>query len=345
MTLKKYLESIRGWLPKTPNLPKELNLAVSEKKKSRIFLARTPSGLKLVVVLFWVFGLAGILMVAEQFLQFGYLPFNLWFLMAAVTVADSVGMFIVGAGLLTAKRRWIDIAIVFSIASIAVFYLVPLRPAFPLEILAISYLVYMHKGFPSKQLTQKLPVALAVLLFITILTPVVSVRAELINTGKTEVMHYNQSSDKGNFVANLTVYQYADMNNEKDYYYLEVDLQCSQRNLNYVNANLSLSPPEAMLITFTTKPHVSPASPLAVGFGASTVYIGNPETIFVYTSQTSIDWIETTINPKQGEVFSVELWVPQGAHFMVNLKAVAGLEDKIFGNLWMDKLNTEDLEI
>lgn len=340
MKAKKTLQNrIQGWFPKEPNIVK-----LQMKESPKILVTRNSLGLKIVAVLFWLFGLAGILTVALQLFEFDYLPFNFRFFMGAVAATDCVGMFIVGAGLLTAKSRWINTAIIFSIASIAIFYLLPLRPAFPLEIVAMLYLVYTRKGVSTKNVITKLPaIAMVVLVCVALFMPLASVNAQLTSIAKTEVAQVNQSSDNGNFVANVYVYQYADGDNEKDYYLVEAKVQCLERNLNYINANLSISSQDGALITFTHNPQANPSSPLAVGFGVATFYWGNPQTVFVYTSQTNIDWIEKTINPKQTEVFSVELFVHQDGHFSVDLWTQAGLDDKIFGNLWVDQLSIAEI--
>jgi hypothetical protein len=337
--LKRLEKTIHGWLPQEPSLVKLQRAA-----RPKVFVSRNNLGLKLVAVLFWVFGLAGIF-TALLFFQFGYLSVSFRFFAFAVSLADSLGMLIVGTGLLTAKSRWINTVIVFSFISTALFYLIPLRPAFPLEILVVAYLLYMRKGFPAKQVITKFPaVAMVVVVCIALFMPIGFVNAQASEPSKTEVASFSQTSDAGNLKANVIVFQYADGDKEKDYYQIYVNVFNIERNLNCINANLSVSSQSTITITFNHLPQANPVYPLALGLGIPTFHVGNLQTVFVYTSPTSVDWVEKSTIEKHGEVFSVELFVPQNAHFNVRLWTQAGFQDEIFGNLWSDQLTTEAIE-
>jgi hypothetical protein len=345
MNVKKSLESrIRVWLPKAPNLPQESGLEGSGKKKSRIFFAQSPLGLKLVVALFWIFGFGGILLLIEQSAQMAYLPLNFRILMAAVTAADSIAMFVIGAGLLTMKRRWIDAAITFSIISFVLFYLVPLRLAIPLEIVAIVYLAMLRKSLSLKPLTRIVPVALLLLLCGAMFHPVFA--GVEINPSKTLVKSYSQLSDKGNFNVTVNVYQYADLDDEHDYYFLDLNLQCSRSNFNHAKINSSISQEATIAISWI--PQSNPAPLLTIGFGVASFYVGNIDTVFVYVDHeaANICWMEETLNLRKEGIFSTDLIVPQDAHFIVdNLNAEAGSHNDLFGSLWMDELSFEDFKI
>lgn len=345
----KYLQGrIRGWLPKEPSLPRTLNASNSQNKKApRIFLSRAPLGLKLVTALLWIFGFGAIMALIQQVTQLGYLSFNVQFLMATVTATDSVALFVVGAGLLTLKKGWVDIAIIFLAISLVAFYVVPLRFALPLEAVVLVYLVAlrMGKGIASSKLIQVAPVALLVLLCVASFAPVYAADPQIINPSKTMIKSLSQTSNNGSFNVGVNVYQYADLDSKKDYYYLEIDLQCPQRNFNSAIVNASI---DTQNETATTdwEPQASPGTPIGIGLGIATLYIGNPETVLVNSDyKTKISWTESTLHPKQSETFSTDLWVPQGTHFSVAVNAKVGFNDKVFGNLWVDKTNFGVLEI
>ncbi len=342
MNTKQLRSKIRGWFPQEPNFAK-----LQKAEGPKFLTGRNNWGLKIVTALFWVFAVGGIMTIALQLSQYSYLPLNVRFIITTVSIMDCVGMIIVGAGLLTAKRRWIDAAIVFSILSIVMFYVVPMRVAFPLEVIAIAYLVYARKGLSGRGVAAKLPVvALVGLVCITLLTPLATVNAQVDSqlpaVQQTQVAHFDEVSADAKFVANLTVYKLADADPQKDYYKIITNVECVEGgNLNYVNASLSFTPSQATTITYSMTPHASPAYPTEVGLGVATLYLGNTKTVFVYSSSNSVDWVEKTVGPQGSEVFSVELWVPQDTHFSVNFMVSAGLDDRIFGNLWTDTLNME----
>ena len=187
MNTKKSLQNrIRGWFPNEPHLPQKLKLANTRNQGSiRTFLAQSPLGLKVVVALFWIFGLIALLMVLVQFTVMGYLPFDVKVLIATVTAADGIAMIVVGGGLLTVKKRWIDTAIVFCAVSIVIFYVIPLRFGLPLELIAIAYLVILRKGLSPKLLNVLVPVALAVVICSAMIVPVFAQSTFQINSAKT----------------------------------------------------------------------------------------------------------------------------------------------------------------
>jgi len=348
----KYLQGrIRGWLPKEPSLPRSLNVSNSQNKKApRIFLSRAPLGLKLVTALLWIFGFGAIMALIQQVTQLGYLSFNVQFLMAAVAAMDGVALFVVGAGLLTMKKVWVNIAIIFLVISLIAFYIVPLRFALPLEAVVLVYLVTlrMGKGIASSKLIQAVPVALLVVLCVASFAPVYAANPQIFNPSKTMIKSQSQTSNNDSFNLSVNVYQYADLDSKKDYYFIEIGLQCPQENFNFAIVNVSI---ETQNETATThwqnwEPQASPGTPTGIGLGIATLYIGNPETVLVNSDyKTKISWTESTLNPKQSETFSTDLWVPQGAHFSVAVNANVGFNDKIFGNLWVDKTNFGVLEI
>ncbi len=348
MTLLKNLEQrIRGWLPQEPALPRKASPPNSPNKKTpRTLFTQTPLGLKIVVGLLWVFGVGAILALSQQTAQLGYLPFDLRFVMAAVAVVDGAGLFVVGAGLLTNQKRWINIAIVFLAASLVVFYVLPLRAAWPLEIVLISYLVILREG-KTPQAVKAVPAALllAVLCVATFASATALVHAQTINPSKTLVQNHTQTSNNSGFVVTTNVYQYSDLDPKKDYYYLEITLRCPETNFNCAVVNVSTNAPNE-----STKngwlPHSNPAAPFAIGLGIATLYIGNPETIQTnYDTKTNISWAESTLNPQKTKTFSTDLWVPQDAHFAINVAVEAGFADPVFGNLWRDQLEVGGVEV
>jgi hypothetical protein len=343
----KYLKGrIRGWLPKEPYLPRNLNSSNSQNKKApRISLRRVPLGLKLVVALFWIFGFGAILTLIEQATQLGYLPLNAQFLMATVTAIDGVALFVVGAGLLTMRKRWVDAAIVFSAISLVAFYIVPLRFALPLEAVVLVYLVTLRKGVLSAKVIQVAPAALLVVLCGASFTPVfaINANAQIINPSKALIKSISQTSRNNGFSLTVNVYQYADLDSKEDYYFLEMDLLCPLRNFNHVAINASI---ENVTIVPPWTPQASPSSQVAIAFGVAAFYIGNPRTSKVYTSPAgNISWEESSLNLEKSETFSTDLWVSQGAHFSATILAEVGFNDKVFGNLWVDKLDFGVVEI
>jgi hypothetical protein len=175
-------------------------------------------------------------------------------------------------------------------------------------------------------------------LFIASFAPISAVNAQTITPSKTLVENYSQTSSDGGFFVTVNVYQYADLDPQKDYYFLEVSLQCPQRNFNHAIANVSIDGSDE-LMTISWLPHSNPASPFAVGLGIATLYVGNAETVQVdCTQKAQLSWTESTLNPKNADVFSTDLWLPQDATVNVTLYVEAGFRDKIFGDLWMDKL-------
>ena len=96
---------------------------------------------------------------------------------------------------------------------------------------------------------------------------------------------------------------------------------------------------------FDHRPLANPAVITRIGLGASTLYFGSYPTVYVYTSQSSISWVEKTISLSDGGTFSTELWVPNGAHFSVDFRANAGLKDELFGTLWADNVTVGEVEV
>jgi hypothetical protein len=342
--LKKFLQSrIRGWLPKEPNLPRRANATNPRKKPSRVLFAHSPLGLKLVVGLLWLFGIGAVLTLIQQTTQLSYLPADVKLLMAAVTAIDGVGLFVVGAGLLTANKRWIDVAIVFLIASIVAFYVVPLRAALPLEVVALAYLVALRQNRSPKAI-QAAPAALVAVLCVAAFLPI-SANAQIINPSKTPIQTFNQASNNDGFVVTTNVYRYADLDPQKDYYSIEIVVRCPQKNFNHITVNASTDAPEETMATGWL-PHASLASPVAVGLGIATLYVGNPDRVQVdYNSKVNVNWAESTLNPKKAETFSTDLWLPQDAHFAVNITVEAGFADPVFGDLWMERLAFGGVEV
>jgi hypothetical protein len=301
--------------------------------------------LKIVASLFLISGIDGVLALVGYIPQTSFLPLDFRALIIAVTGADAALMFIVGAGLLTAKKRWINAAIAFSALSVIMFYIVPLRAAVPLELIAIFYLLSLRRGSSLRQVSSKTPIFLVALLCVTMLTSAYSVNAQLINPDKSLLASQSQRGDRGCFNATLSVYRIADADKENDYYFLEVNLKGEQRNLNYANVNISLSPPNGMFVTFVHTPQARPSGSLVIGFGISTLSIGNSKSVFFYNSQSSVAWDVRTVNPKPSEIFSVEYIVPQDSVFAVSLHAEAKLEDDVFHTLWTDNVNLGTVEI
>jgi hypothetical protein len=304
----------------------------------------TPLGLKLVVALFWLSGVGTVLALVGQALQMAYLPLNVRLLMASVTVADGVALFVIGAGLLTVKKRWVDAAIVFLVVSLVAFYVVPLRVALPLEAVALAYLVALRwgKGVPAKSV-KVVPVALLVLLCVASFAPVMNANAAIVEPSRTLIQSCTQTSPKDAFNVTVNLYQYADLDDEKDYYFLEIELQCVKGNFNYATVNASM---ENVTMTIWHLPQSSPSSPVAVAFGIPTLYIGNSETVFVYSDYaTYLNWKESTLNPQSSGTFSTDLWVPQNAHISATVNVAAGFQDEVFGGLWSDQLNSGAVQV
>lgn len=345
MTPKEILSTIRGWFPQEPYLPQKVNLKGAKSETPlRPFFARSPLGLKLVAALFWIFGVIAGLMVIDQFRIFVYLPFNVRGIITAITIMDAVAMFVIGVGLLTMKKRWINIALIFSIISIMVFYIIPLRAALPLELVAIAYLLTLRKGFVSKRIVptglSAVSVALVLLVCSSMFVPVYAQNTDLINPSKTITENYYLTSDKGDFGANVIIYRIGDMDNERDYYLLEVNLNSSKGGFNYAKVNVSFS--QIVTIFPSWKPQSNPTTATALSLGVASIYIGNTDNVVVDVKhEESICWIKQALSPIERGVFSTELIVNQDAHFNLNLTAEAGLNDKIFGNLWIDHLEME----
>jgi hypothetical protein len=346
MNVKKTLWShLRGWFPQEPKI-----LTNTSRATPKLPLTRRYWGLGILTALFWISGVAGIFSAAGHLFQLSYLQVNVQLVMFIVTVLDCVGMFIVGAGLLTAKRRWVDITIIFCVLSLVIFYLIPLRPAFPLEIIAIAYLVYVRQVTLAKPILTKLPaLAMVAVVALALFVPLSSPGAQLSSipntSGDLVVARGGQISDNHVFLSNVTIYQIPDQDPKKDYYTVEATVVCLNRNLNSVTANISISPQENTVIGYNHKPLASPAGTTQIGLGASTFYIGNYRTSYVYTSQSTISWAEKTVNLSDGEVFLTEVWVPNGTHFAVSFWANAGLKDEIFGTLWADNVTVEGIEV
>jgi hypothetical protein len=187
------------------------------------------------------------------------------------------------------------------------------------------------------------PAALLVVLCVASFTPVFAANAQIINPSKILVKSISQTSSNNGFNMTVNVYQYADLDSQKDYYTLEIDLQCPQRNFNHAIINASI---ENVTVMPPWIPQASPASPVAIAFGIATLYIGNPRTVTVHTNQAgNISWAESSLNTEKSEVFSTDLWAPQSAHLAIYIIAEAGFVDKVFGSLWGDKLDFGVTEI
>lgn len=293
-----------------------------------------PLGMKIIVALLWIFGFMGMLMLIFQVRELAYLPLNLRILMSAVTAVDSIIMFIMGAGLLTMKRKWSDAVIVISIISIVVFYIVPLRPTIPLEIMIIIYLVNERGGFSLKRLKHVVPLGLLMFSCSTTFTA----NSDMFAPYRKLVQYYDQTSDQGYFSATMGLYQYEDAVPTTDFYYLEIDIHCLDRKLNYITVNACVPNPESEAISW--KPQAMPGSTFSVGLGVATFSIGPSEVVIIQhgTNYNYLYWTESVMTPKYDEVFSSDFWVPEGINFTWTLAAEVKLEDKIFGSLWSDTL-------
>lgn len=350
MKVKKSLVNrIHGWLPKNPLLlPAKANSA-GQKTGKRFFFAQSPLGLKLVATLFWFFGVLACLMVVSQFRVFAHLPFNVRLVIISVTLLDAAAMFIVGAGVLTVKKRWINVAILFSVFSIVVFYVIPLRAALPLELIPILYLLTMRKDLAPKRFTPKAviaaSIALAVLTCSSMFVPVYAQSADPINSEKTIV--YSSCQSSGNYGVKVTVYQISDADDTHDYYFLEINLNASKVGFNCAKVNASFTSEVTVFPSWV--PHSNPAQFTALSLGVATIYLGNVDKVLVYANQQNgggICWVENALNVKEKGTFSAELIVVnQDAHFTLNLTTEAGLNSDVFGTLWLDNQCMEGISV
>jgi hypothetical protein len=343
MNLKSIENRLRGWIPQDPRLTGKLNFTAQKKQGNlRVFFAQSPLGMKLVVVMFWVFGALALLMAFEQATALGYLPFNVKTSVAVITVLDGAAMIVVGTGLLTMKKRWVDAAIIFSAVSIIIFYALPLRFGLPLEVIAICYLVILRSGHTLKRTSVVAPAVLAAVLCFAMVLPAYAQSPFQINTSKTPIISRTQTSQTGDFNLTVNLYQISDLDKEKDYYKLEITVQGQKTTLNFADVNASVSQGTSFLPSW--KPQSSPSSRTLIGFGIASIYIGNPDTVSVYVKDNEqIAWQEHNLHAKTQGVYSVEFWVPQDADFTVSVKAEAGLNDRVFGNLWKDTGSIEGI--
>ncbi|XHH10396.1 MAG: hypothetical protein ACFCUE_07145 [Candidatus Bathyarchaeia archaeon] len=348
-------KQIRGWFPQEPYMtPMKSSIINQTKKDSGFFLPKSPLGLKLVTVMFWVYGVLTGLTAVYQFSSFAYLPFSARALIMVITVADAVCLFVVGAGLLSMKKRWIDAAIVFCSVSIVVFYVVPLRAALPLELVAIVYLFTLRSGragFSKRRVTAAVSaasLALVVIMFCSMFTPVYAQNSSLINVSKTEVQQNYQLSDNGHYGATVTIYQIKDQDPEHDYYSLEIRLNGTQSGLNYAKVNASM-PLEVVDVIPSWLPQANPSYAAPISLGVAAIYVGNTDHTLVYANNQNnggVCWIQSSLGPKEEATFTVEtLVVDQDAHFNVTFVSEAGFGDNVFGDFWNGKLVMEGMAV
>lgn len=286
----------------------------------------------LIVALHWICGFVAILMLLSQVSELKYLALSLKILIEATTAVDCALLFVVGAGLLTMKRVWIDTAIVVSTLSIVAFYIVPLRQAFPLEVLVIIYLIYKRGGFSLKRLKYVIPIVLLTSSCVAFTTDANA----LLPSGKL-VQHCDLTSDKGCFNATICLYNGQDIFPTVDFYYLNISICCINRKFNSIMVNASTPIPEAQATYW--EPESYSGSVFSVGFGVVTFLIGEPTGIItVHQGTNYLCWSESVITPKYDEVFSSNFRVPEGMNFTYTLTAELKLEDKVFGILWSDTL-------
>jgi hypothetical protein len=293
---------------------------------------KIPLGVKLIVALHWVFAFGTILMLS-RIIGLAYLPSKLQVLMGAVGALDGGLLFIMGAGLLTMKKRWLDATMIFSMISIVVFYIIPLRLVFPLEIIVITYLIYTRGGISINWLKRMIPLGLLMLLCVAI----VPANADIFTPDRVLVRYYEQMSVNGAFMAVAYVYQVKDAMPTRDFYDLEIKIHCIGREFNHVILNACVLNPEAD--SHLWKPQMGFGTTLSIGLGVGTFSVGPSEVVTIrYGTGNYIYWKETVMLPKSNEVFTSEFWVPEGINFTWTLSAEVKLTDEIYGTLWCDTL-------
>ena len=295
---------------------------------------RLPLGIKIIMVLFCVFGVIGVLVLLYEAAELAYLPSNLRIIISAVTALDSIVLFVMGAGLLTMKRKWIDAVIIISFISIVAFYIVPLRLAIPLEVVIIIYLVNWRGGFSLDRLKHAAPLGLLMLSCSTAFTA----NAHLSAPDRNLVQYYTQTSNQGYFTALMQLYQYEDAMSATDFYNLEIRIRCPDRKFNHITVNASTPNPEAEADWW--HPVTKPGSTFSVGLGVATFSIGPSENIDTQHGKNNsyVCWTESLMTPTYDAVFSSDFWVPEGTNLPWTLTVEAKLENEIFGTLWSDTL-------
>jgi len=294
---------------------------------------KIPLGVKLIVALYWVFVFIIVLMLS-RIVSLTYLPLKLQVLMGTVAALDGGLLFIMGAGLLTMKKRWLDATIVFSILSIVAFYIIPLRLAFPMETIVIVYLINVRGGISINWLKRMTPLGLLMFLCVA----AVAANADIFTPDRDIVQHYDLISDKGAFRVAIYVYKVKDEIPTSDFYDLEMNLYSIGREFNYVMLNACVLNLEAEAHFW--KPQSSYGNTLSIGLGVATFSVGPSEVVTIrYGTGNYIYWKEIVMVPKSNEVFTSEFWVPEGMNFTWTLSAEVKLSDGIYGTLWGDTLN------
>lgn len=292
-----------------------------------------PLGVKLIVALHWVFAFVTMLMLF-RIIGLTYLPSKLQVLMGAVVALDGGLLFIMGAGLLTMKKRWLDATIVFSILSIVAFYIIPLRLAFPMEIIVIVYLIGTRGGISINWLKRMIPLGLLMFLCVA----AVPVNADIFTPDRDLVQYYELMSANGAFMVAAYVYQVKDAISTRDFYDLEIKIHCVGREFNYVTLNACVLNPEAESILW--KPQSGYGNILSIGLGVASFSVGPSEVVTIrYGTGNYIYWKQIVMMPKSNEVFTSEFWVPEGMNFTWTLSTEMKLSDEIYGTLWCDTLS------
>jgi len=140
MEIKQNLKKLRGWFPKEPNFLK-MQSVVQPPAKNSIH----SRGVRIIGVAFISFGLIGLTSIIWQLGKFSYLPVSTQVLLFASLASVFTFTAIIGGGLMSEKSKWIKAATIFFVVSLIVFYIIPLRAAFPVELLLIIYLGYRRR--------------------------------------------------------------------------------------------------------------------------------------------------------------------------------------------------------
>jgi len=340
MEIRENLKKLRGWFPKEPNLLK-MHPVVQPPAKNSVH----SQGVRIIGVAFIVFGLIGFNSIIWQLGKFSYLPVSTQVLLFASLASVFTFTAIIGGGLMSEKSKWIKAATIFFVVSLFVFYIIPLRAAFPVELLLLIYLGYRRRDvwLNKRVVTFFSAVLIISTICVAFLTPLPLVSAQTW-IPKHEVAEFPLISSNDNLLGTVTVYQYNDSDDQHDYYLTEaiVFVVGPYRELNFVNANFSFYSQETVQLTPMHTPQANPAPPITIGYTMLSINIGNPNTVYVYTSSSSVQWAEETSNPKHSEKFSTELIVPQDAHFTLTFSADSGLDSKMFGYIWHDSLTLKE---
>jgi hypothetical protein len=274
-------------------------------------------------------------MLLSQIAELSHLPSSLRVLISTVTAVDIALLFFMGAGLLTMKRKWVDAVLAASVISLVAFYIVPLRPAIPLEIVVIMYLISKRGGISLKRLKHIIPIGLLAVL--TGQTLAVNPCSFFRSQG-TLVQYHEVMSDKGGVRATLGLYKEADAIPTTDFYYFEATIHCIDWKFSCVTVNASALVPEAE--AYDWSPQTALGSVLHIGLGVSTFSIGSPKIVRIEfgTNENPLVWRESLMTPMYEEVFSARYFVPEGMNFTFSITAQVRLEDEIFGNLWNETL-------